>query len=255
MDDVFRALSDPSRRRMLDLLKDRPGLNVSQLTECFEFSRYAVMKHLKILEKAGLVVARQSGRFKQCYLNVIPLQMISDRWMSRFSSQIAPGLTRLKHHLESKEIDMAHGKTELKHVFVVYIRTSRQELWDALTRPELTSQYYFNSALRSQLTPGSPIDFVLQDDKGRKPVPVKGQVSEVVPRRRLVYTFRFTDRDDPPSRVAYDLEEERGLLKLTVTHDEFDEKTSTYREVRSGWPYILSGLKTLLETGHPLAGG
>ena len=255
MDDVFRALSDPSRRRMLDLLKEKPGLNVNQLTEHFEFSRYGVMKHLKILEKAGLVVARQSGRFKLCYLNVIPLQMISDRWMSRFSSQIAPSLTRLKHHLESEEKEMAHSKAELKHVFVVYIQTSRDKLWDALTRPEMTSQYYFNSALRGDLAPGSPIDFVLQDEQGRERVPVKGQVSELVPRQRLVYTFQFTDREDPPSRVAYDIEEERGLLKLTVTHDEFEGETSTYQEVSSGWPYILSGLKTLLETGRPLTGG
>lgn len=255
MDEVFRALSDPSRRQMLDLLKEKPGLNVNQLTEHFEFSRFAVMKHLKILEKAGLVIARQSGRFKLLYLNAIPLQMISDRWMSRFSAQLAPRLTRLKHQLESENEEriMAESATELKHVFVTYIRTSRQRLWEALTSPEMTSQYYFDSALRSDLRPGSPIDFVMQDQEGQERVPVRGTVSEMIPRQRLVYTFQFTDRSDPPSRVAYDIEEERGLLKLTVTHDQFEQQNSTYQEVSSGWPYILSGLKTLVETGSPLS--
>ena len=103
MDAVFRALAHPDRRRMLDMLKHRPGMNVNELTDEFDFTRYAVMKHLKVLEEANLVVSRREGTARLLYLNAIPIQMIYDRWISEFSSLWAPALTGLKYNLENEE--------------------------------------------------------------------------------------------------------------------------------------------------------
>src|SRR5512134_2289600 len=95
LDPLFRALADPRRRRVLDILKARPGTTVGELTEEFEFSRFAVMKHLRILVETGLVVPRRAGRVKRLYLNAVPIQTIYDRWISQYSALWAVQLTSL----------------------------------------------------------------------------------------------------------------------------------------------------------------
>ena len=112
MDAVFRALAHPDRRRMLDMLKHRPGMNVNELTDEFDFTRYAVMKHLKVLEEANLVVSRREGTARLLYLNAIPIQMIHDRWISEFSSLWAPALTGLKYNLENEPDESEDTKKE-----------------------------------------------------------------------------------------------------------------------------------------------
>ena len=86
-DAVFRALADPNRRRMLDLIKSSPGLNVNELTESFTFSRFSVMKHLRVLRAADLVLSRRIGKERRLFLNPVPLQIIVDRWLSRYSAR------------------------------------------------------------------------------------------------------------------------------------------------------------------------
>ena len=95
-DEVFKALADPNRRRILDLVKARPGITVSELAESFEFTRYAVMKHLRVLENTGLIVPQRAGRKKELHLNAIPIQTIYDRWISQYSALWASSLTSLK---------------------------------------------------------------------------------------------------------------------------------------------------------------
>ena len=141
-----------------------------------------------------------------------------------------------------------------KHIFVIYIKTTKEKLWDALTNPEMTSQYYFGSKIRTDLKKGSSIEFIIKDEKGQETIPVSGVIEEVIPNKRLVYTFDYHEYDDTPSMVAFDIEETDMGLKLTVTHDHFEGETATYKEVFEGWSYILSGLKTLLETGASLRG-
>lgn len=250
-DAVFRALADPNRRRMLDLLKASPGLTVGRVAGYFEFSRFAVMKHLRVLEDAGLVVRRRMGRNKRLYINVVPIQLIHDRWISRYSALWASRLTSIKHELEKEDRTMQ--ATKLSQVHVVYIRTTPQELWEALTRPEFTRQYFHETDLTSELQVGSTIDYLKKTEEGGTRSALTGEILEVEPCTRLVHTFSFPSLQDKPTRVTYEIEPAGAdTVKLTVTHENFDGETETYNMVRGGWPPILSGLKSLLETGEPL---
>ncbi|MEM6411492.1 MAG: metalloregulator ArsR/SmtB family transcription factor [Pseudomonadota bacterium] len=101
MSAVFHALSHESRRKVLDLLKAEPGLSVGALAGRFDVSRIAVMNHLAVLEKAGLVISEKDGRSRRLYLNAAPIQMIQDRWMSEYSSHFAQRLTGVKYAAEA----------------------------------------------------------------------------------------------------------------------------------------------------------
>jgi uncharacterized protein YndB with AHSA1/START domain/DNA-binding transcriptional ArsR family regulator len=247
-DEVFRALADPSRRRILDLVKARPGITVSQLAQSFDFTRYAVMKHLRVLEHAELIVPRRAGKNKELYLNAIPIQTIYDRWLSRFSAMWASSLTTLKYQLEKEE---TMSSPSPKQVYVLYIRTTADKLWNAITDPELTLQYFHNTAVKSDFGQGSTIDYVLTGDDGTTRSAVTGEIVQVEPKRRLVHSFGFENSNDPQSKVTYDIEEMGDVVKLTLTH-EFEAEDETFKGTSEGWPSILSGLKTLLETGEPL---
>jgi len=250
-DPVFRALADPGRRRMLDLLRARAGLSVGQLAAEFAFSRFAVMKHLRTLEEADLVVSRREGKVRRLYLNAVPIQTIHDRWISQYSALWASQLTSLKYRLEGEEHPMP-ATAQLTHVHVVHIRTTPEKLWEAITRPELTRLYYYGREISTDLRVGSPVEYVMtQPDGSRKPT-ITGKVLEVDPPRRLVTTFAFTHLSDAPTRVSYLIEPMGSLVKLTVMHEDFDGETETYRMIRGGWTPIIDGLKTYLETGRPL---
>ena len=100
MDTLFKALNDPARRAMLDSLRARDGQTLSELEQQFDMSRFGVMKHLAVLEAAGLVLTRKVGRFKYHYLNALPLQEVMDRWIATFLQPQARALTQLKQKLE-----------------------------------------------------------------------------------------------------------------------------------------------------------
>jgi DNA-binding transcriptional ArsR family regulator len=100
VDEVFRALADPSRRHLLDVLFKRDGRTLTELSAQLDMTRFGTMKHLRVLEEAGLVVTRREGREKRHFLNAVPIQMIYDRWVSKYSARIARGLTTLKRTLE-----------------------------------------------------------------------------------------------------------------------------------------------------------
>ena len=248
-DKTFKALADPSRRLILDIVKNKLGININEVSDNFEFSRFAVMKHIKILEEAELIVHKREGKFKKLYINVMPIQAIYDRWISKYSGLWAKGLTSLKYQLE-KEGEMTDK--ELKHVFVLYIKTTKKKLWEALTNSELTLQYYYGMAVNSDFTEGSKIEYHGKNKEGKDHIPVAGEIIEAVPYEKLVHSFWFPEADDKPSRVQYDIEEAEGIIKLTLTHDGFETETETFKSVVQGWPLILSGLKTLLETDSPL---
>src|SRR5580700_7004329 len=100
MDAVFRALADPTRRSLLDELFKNDGQTLSALEERLPMTRFGVMKHLKLLEEAGLVVSRRHGREKLHFLNPVPIRLVHDRWVSKYAEPWAAGLTNLKHKLE-----------------------------------------------------------------------------------------------------------------------------------------------------------
>src|ERR687889_1619300 len=100
MDDVFRALADPTRRQLLDELFRSDGQTLSALEERFAMTRFGVMKHLKQLEEAGLVVTRRAGRQKLHYLNPVPIRLVHDRWVSKYAEPWAAALSDLKTDLD-----------------------------------------------------------------------------------------------------------------------------------------------------------
>jgi len=248
MDLIFKAFADKSRRQILDLVKNKPGININELTEYFEFTRFAVMKHIKILEDANLIVSEKSGKNKLLYLNAMPIQYIYDRWISQFSKYWASNLSELKYSLENEGEKM---ETELKHIFVTYIKTTKEKLWEALTKSEFTQKYYYGAEIHSDLKVGSEIYYTRKNEKGETYVPVKGKILEIIPMKKLVHTFQMLN-NDKPSQVTFEIEDAEDSVKLTLTHDNFEGKTETYNSVVEGWPLIFSALKTLLETGNTL---
>ena len=130
MDDVFRALADPSRRRLLDELFRRDGQTLHELEARFAMTRFGVMKHLKQLEDAGLVVTQRRGREKLHFLNPVPIRLIHDRWVSKFAEPWAAALGEIKQRLE----------TPMEKVFEIYIKTTPERLWQAITDPEIRAK-------------------------------------------------------------------------------------------------------------------
>lgn len=116
MDQVFQALANRSRRRMLDIVKEHPGIGVGVLASQFDVSRIAVMKHLGILETAGLVISEKQGRVRKLYFNVAPIQIIHDRWTTEYSAYWAGHLTRIKYLAEAKEAEKDQEKRDKKEI-------------------------------------------------------------------------------------------------------------------------------------------
>ena len=240
MDDVFKALADPTRRSLLDQLFAQDGQSLSKLEQGAAMTRFGVMKHLRVLEAAGLVVTRRRGREKLHFLNPVPIRLIHDRWVSKYAEPWAAGLSELKRELEDQTMEK---------VFEIYIKTTPERLWEAITDPDLRSRYTFGMCVESDYTPGSSYN-------GSSPAGllVEGENLEVEPPRRLVQSFNALWSDDVKaegtSRVTWEIEPVGDSCKLTVVHDELRE--GAHDEIYGGWPQILSGLKTLLETGEDL---
>jgi uncharacterized protein YndB with AHSA1/START domain/DNA-binding transcriptional ArsR family regulator len=246
--DVFKALADPSRRLLLDSLFVEDGQTLGELSARLPgMTRFGVMKHLRLLEAAGLVVSQKVGREKLHYLNPVPIRLIHDRWIGKYAEPWVGALADLKINLEGRAMDRP------RHVFQVYIRTTPDQLWQAITEPSFTLRYFRRSRVDSSWRSGERVAYWIDDD-----LVVDGKVVEVEPPRRLVTTWSFRRnpdlRDDPPSRVTWEIEPVMGdTCKLTVVHDDFPRETATFKSVASGWPLILSSLKSLLETGEGLS--
>ena len=101
-DRVFKALADPTRRLLLDRLFERDGRTLTELESQLEMTRFGVMKHLRVLEEAGLVVSRKAGRTRLHYLNAIPIRQIHDRWIDKYSEPRVSAITELKTQLEGR---------------------------------------------------------------------------------------------------------------------------------------------------------
>jgi DNA-binding transcriptional ArsR family regulator/uncharacterized protein YndB with AHSA1/START domain len=245
MDDVFKALSDPTRRKLLDLLRDRDGRTVSELETEIDMTRFGVMKHLKVLEEAHLITARKSGRFKYVYLNAGPLQGVVDRWIAPYMQPWIRMTATLKTHLEQDPMSE-------KPAFVqeTYIRTSPERLWEALTSPDDTQAYYFGTRVQSDWAEGADLKYL--DPEGK--LMLSGRVLEIDPPKRLVTTFQpgWCDGEGdakPESRVTYEIEPMGDVCRLTLSHYGLSEEDMG---IRTGWARIINSLKSLLETGKPL---
>src|ERR1700681_3012555 len=171
---VFRALADPTRRSLLDELFREDGQTLGQLEERFSMTRFGVMKHLKQLEEAGLVVTKRRGREKLHFLNPVPIRLVHDRWVSKYAEPWAAGLSDLKQRMESS----------MEKVFEIYIRTTPERLWEAITDPDMRSKYTFGAVVTSDWASGSRYE-----GRGHGNLIFEGENLEVDPPRRLVQNF------------------------------------------------------------------
>jgi uncharacterized protein YndB with AHSA1/START domain len=242
VDDVFKALADPTRRGLLDELFEQDGQSLSELEARLPMTRFGVMKHLRVLEEARLVTTRRRGREKLHFLNPVPIRLVHDRWVSKYAEPWAAGLSELKKDIEEEKMEK---------VFEIYIKTTPERLWEAITDDELRQRYSFGVGIRTDWTPGSRYEGF---HPGAGIAISEGENIEVDPPRRLVQSFTALWSDqvkgEGPSRVTWEIEPVEDSCRLTVIHDELREGAND--ELFGGWPMILSGLKTLLETGEDL---
>ena len=239
---MFKALADPTRRSLLDELFREDGQTLSALEARFDISRFGVMKHLKQLEKAGLVVTKRRGREKLHFLNPVPIRLVHDRWVSKYAEPWAAALSDLKTRLENT----------MEKVFEIYIRTTPERLWEAITDPEIRAKYNFGAGIHSDWTPGSR--FQMNAGPNGEYLLGEGENIEVDPPRRLVQNMVafFSDeaKAEGTSRITFEIEPIGDSCRLTLTHDQMREGASS--QIFGGWPMVLSGLKTWLETGELL---
>ena len=251
---VYRALADPSRRLLLDRLFERDGRTLGELESQLTMTRFGVMKHLRVLEGAGLITTRKVGREKLHFLNPLPIQGIYDRWIGKYAAARVSALADLKAALEGGRSVAMETTARPKIVNQVFINAPRERVWEAITTPEFTARYYYGCTIKSDLTVGSPFMYMAPD--GSAPM-IEGEVLESDPPRRLSHSYRSLWgplADDAPTKVTWELEAAQdGVTMLTVVHDDFAGETATYQGLsRGGYSWILSNLKTLLETGKPL---
>jgi uncharacterized protein YndB with AHSA1/START domain len=244
MDDAFKALADPTRRALLDELYRVDGQTLSTLEARLPMTRFGVMKHLKILEQAGLVVTRRQGREKLHYLNAVPITLIYERWVSKYSAPWSSSLSALKYDLE---------KT-MEKVFEIYIKTTPEKLWQAIIDPDMRAKYTFGLKVKSDWQPGSPYQGAGEGPDGKPVLVMDGENLEVDPPRKLVQSFNARWSEDVAaegtSRVTWEITQIADSCRLTVIHDQLKDGANS--QLYGGWPMVLSGLKTLLETGELL---
>lgn len=265
IDDVFRALADRGRRRLLDSLNARTGQTLSELCAEMDMARQSVSKHLAVLETAQLVATVWRGREKLHYLNPAPINEISERWINQYDRDRVRALSDLKRALEDHPMDKP------SFVYTTFIRTTPERVWQGLTDPAFTERYW-GVAFDSDWESGSSVTLRQWGLRIADPDQV---VLEAEPYRRLAYTWHtFTPEwqekaaelvgfpqeflrqvaAEPRSKVAFEIDDLGEFVKLTVIHDGFEPGSKVLETVSQGWPHILSNLKTLLETGDTLTG-
>src|ERR1700722_14499719 len=263
-DAVFRALSDPARRRLLDRLNERNGLTLTELCADMGMTRQSVSKHLDVLEEADLVTTLRRGREKLHYLTAAPINDTADRFIHHYDRARAEALADLKTALEATPMEQKRNETSF--VYTTYIHATPERVWQGLTDPAFTERYWRHPvsggiSIRTDWKEGSTYDLVYEETGFVISDPAQ-VILESEPYRRLAYTWhtftpelnerlQFGDElftklsNEHRSRVAFDIEEAGELVKLTVVHDDFEPGSTAATMVRNGWPVFLSSLKTL----------
>lgn len=249
--EIFKALADPSRRTLLDLLYASDGRTLNDLCTPLQMSRFGVMKHLNILEEAGLITTRKVGREKLHYLNAVPIRQLYDRWVSKYAEPWAIELTSIKNELE-RETNM---ENKPRHVNRIAIKATPEQVWQAITDPAKTSKFWFNCSIRSTWEIGSPFELWDTGEKRK----AEGIILAFDPPRKMAMSWNFLSFPgivgESPSRITWEIEshaELSGVTLVTVVHDEFEQAANTAKILENGLPIVLSGMKTFLETGSTL---
>ncbi len=249
MAPVFRALADPGRRVLLDRLFERDGQTLGELCSALpDMTRFGVMKHLGLLETTGLVTTQKVGREKRHFLNPVPIRQVHDRWISKFGEPVVGAMSFMKRHLEAP-------MEPVDHVYSVYIKASPERIWRAITDGDETVRYYFGTRVRSTWEPGASIAYDYPDGT----VAADGEVLEIDEGRRVVMSFhpRWSPEIEAegPVRMTWQIEpgeDDDAPTRLVVT-SVFVPGSKTAAGFTGGIEYIVSGLKTVLETGEPIA--
>jgi len=266
MDEVFKALADASRRRLLDSLNARNGQTLRELCAGLDMARQSVSKHLAVLEAANLITTVWRGREKLHYLNAVPINAIAERWINQYDRERARALADLKTALE-EPMTSTTSTTSTEFVYTTYIKTTPERLWQALTDPAFTRRYW-GLAMESDWAKGSPFAVILEPSGVRIADPEQ-LVLESEPYRRLTYTWHTFTREwaenygiseenraafaaERRSKVTFEIVPLKETVRLTVVHDGFDAGSAVLEGISQGWPAIVASLKTLLETGETL---
>lgn len=250
MDEVFSAIDDPSRRLLLDVLFERDGQTLSELcTHLPTMTRQGVMNHLGVLEDAGLVTTDRRGRSKYHYLNPVPIRTIHDRWISRFAEPRIERMTAIRNAVEAGATMDAPT-----HIYKTYIRGHISEVWDAITNPDLTAQYFYGTRVESDWTPGAEMTYAYPDGT----LASTGHIIAIDPPKRLEFTFHaLWDPEleaEGPCREVWTLTDLEEMVELAIELFDLTVDSRRYQDFTNGLPYIVAGLKSLVETGAPLAG-
>ena len=247
MAPVFRALADPGRRVLLDRLFERDGQTLGELCEHLPaMTRFGVMKHLGVLEEAGLVSTQRVGREKRHFLNPVPIRLVHDRWTGKFAESIAGSLKAIKTQLETP-------MDRIDHVYSIYIKATPERVWRAITDGDDTLRYYYGTRVSSDWQRGSKLTYAYPDGS----LAADGEVLEIDPGRSVEMSFHprwdpEIDAEGPVKMVWLVEPTQDGGSRLTVT-SALVPGSKTEADFSGGVVYIASGLKTYLETGAPMA--
>jgi uncharacterized protein YndB with AHSA1/START domain/DNA-binding transcriptional ArsR family regulator len=246
MDEVFKALADPTRRLLLDRLREQNGQTLRELCERLDMARQSATQHLDVLAQANLVTVVRRGRERLHYLNPVPIHEIEERWISGFDKARMRLISEIK--IQAEEYAMTE-ETVPGYVYVTYIRASAEQVWQALTDADVTTRYWGHANV-SDWQPGSTWEHRRVDGSGE--VDVVGKVVDTEPPTRLVITFEDSlDESREPSVVTFLVEPHQDIVRLTVTHENLPNR-EMLNGISSGWPAVLANLKSLLETGDVL---
>ncbi len=247
MAPAFRALGDSSRRLLLDRLFERDGQTLGELAGHLPgMTRFGVMRHLDVLESAGLIMTRKEGREKRHFLNPVPIRLIHDRWISKYAAPVLGAMTALKGHLEAPP--MAASLDSPDHVYSIYINASPERIWRAITDGDDTVQYYYGTRVISDWNVGSQIRYDYPDGT----IAADGEVLSLDPPTRLEMTFH--PRWDPEAeaegavRQVWQIQADDAASKVTVTTIGLRAGTKQAEEFGNGMVYIVSGLKSHVES-------
>lgn len=251
-DPVLLALAHPGRRALLDALRERDGQSVTELGEALpDLGRHAVLKHLGVLEDAGLVTTHKAGRTRLCYLNPVPLVDLAQRWLDDYALAWGHALGQLKITTERRSATMTAAPAPL-HRHAVFIDAAPERVWTALIHE--CPSWYFGTALNSSLEVGNIYTYTYPDGR----VAAEGVIIAAVPHQRLEMTFSPTWDDavtkEAPFRLVWTLEEREGSTLVAVEHYELDPSSETARQVGPGSLFLVSNFKTWIETGRAIGG-
>lgn len=235
MQAITKALADPTRRYLLDLLHEQNGQTLGELCERLDMTRQSATQHLAVLEGADLISSVRRGRERLHYLNPVPLHEMQERWIDKFERPRLSVISAVKRRAEN---DMSDRPA---FVYTTYIESTPEKVWHALTDPDLTAEYWGHRNT-SDWQAGSSWRHVRTDGSGDDG---GGEVLESNPTHRLVMSW-------DQSKVAFELERFHDIVRLTVTHEDLAGEDELAGAAQ-GWPAVLANLKTLLETGRKMS--